>query len=81
MLMALGANLEMLLPCVARLLEAVRHGGLTLAFKTQPCDGNGSKGCSVVDRATCWRYHTEEERLPRLVPKQHMCSFIKVGIV
>ena len=63
---------------VSRLLEAVRHGVLTVAFKTQPCDGYGSKGCSKVDRATCWRYHTDEERLPRLEPKQHVCSFIKV---
>ena len=63
-----------------RLLEAVRHGVLTAAYKTEACHGNGANGCVKADRATCWRYHTEGERHERLVPKQHLCSLIKVSV-
>ena len=68
--------------CIAlrRLLEAVRHGVLSAAYKTEPCEVHGPTGGSKLDRAACWRYHTEDERLSRLVPKQHMCSFIKVSM-
>ena len=59
------------------LLEAVRHGVLNEAFRTEPCTEHHP---SKHDRATCWRYHTEDERMSRLVPKQHICSFIKASL-
>ncbi len=63
--------------CLCSLLEAVRHGILQAEFRTEPCTVHHS---SKHERATCWWYHTEEERMSRLMPKQHICSFIKASL-